>query len=63
MQIIDKSALYKTIFNGKEMNNFTENKDVACLLSLKPKAINSLNSVERLEQSRGLLPLKMRWRV
>lgn len=66
MQIIDKSALYKTIFNGK-MNTFTGNKDVACLLSLKPKAIikfiNSLNSVERLEQSRGLLPLKMRWRV
>lgn len=46
MQIIDKSALYKTIFNGKEMNNFTENKDVASLLAFSET--ESYNKIHQL---------------
>lgn len=45
MQIIDKSALYKTIFNGK-MNNFTENKDVASLLAFSET--ESYNKIHQL---------------
>lgn len=40
MQIIDKSALYR------KMNNFTENKDVACLLAFSET--ESYNKIHQL---------------